>query len=182
MSRRTRTLALFLAACTLQLGVPAAMVLREETVLRRGAELRFRCGPVDSVGSFRGRSVTLSLDLERDPVPAGKGFREGQQVFVVLGEDEEGFARLDSVLTERPPEGSVYVKARLRGAPDGSFRLDLPFDRYYMKESRAPETERLLRESAARGGGEAWIVVRVHGGRAALADLVVEPMTAAGPR
>jgi hypothetical protein len=130
---------------------------------------------VDPVDPFRGRYVALALEMERQAVPAREGLREGQEVFVLLEEDEEGFARLASVLPDRPARGTVFVKARLRGRPDGSFRLDLPFDRYYMEESRAQETETLLRQSAAREGGRAWIAVRVRGDRATIADLVVEP-------
>jgi uncharacterized membrane-anchored protein len=76
MSRRGLTL--FLAACALQLGVPAAMVLREEATLRGGAELRFRAGPVDPVDPFRGRYVALSLEIERERLPEAPWHRPGR--------------------------------------------------------------------------------------------------------
>jgi len=167
-------MALFLAACAVQLAVPASMVLREEGTLRWGTELRFRAGPVDPVDPFRGRYVALTLAVEREPVPAVEGLRLGQEVYALVEEDEQGFARIGGVRTTRPAGSSVYVKARIRGGPGGSFRLDLPFDRFYMEESRAQETEELIRSRLRQGGGEAWIVVRVRGGRAALVDLVVE--------
>ena len=55
---------------------------------------------------------------------------------------------------------------------DQELTLELPFDRYYLKENHAPEAEKLYRMSTQRKS--AWITVRIKDGEAALDELYID--------
>ena len=52
-------------------------------------------------------------------------------------------------------------------------RLNLPFDRFYLEESLAPEAERMYRELLADSTQTVYAVVRIKEGRTTLQDVMV---------
>lgn len=150
-------LALFLAVCLAQLAVPLAMAFRYERTLRQGELYRFRTEPIDPVDAFRGRYVAIRLRLLA-PGEIADRFEWGEKVTVVLASDPEGFAVARAVSAEEP-EGGAWLTGTigdpLHEAPpaDGpeeaapprrlGTRIDLPLDRYYMEETKAPAADRI---------------------------------------
>ena len=60
----------------------------------------------------------------------------------------------------------------MRWRYEDTVTLQLPFDRYYMKESRAPEAERSYNRRAQ--GEKAWVTVRIREGHAVLEELYID--------
>ncbi|HET9300372.1 MAG TPA: GDYXXLXY domain-containing protein [Candidatus Polarisedimenticolaceae bacterium] len=167
-------LALFLALCAVQLAIPLAMAYRYERTLREGTVYRFHTEPFDPVDAFRGRYVAIRLTLTHASVQG-----EGERVFVALQRDADGFASVRTLSTERPREGDWLVGTtswtvfRRPGDNDQSrsvgTRVELPFDRYYMEEGKAPAADRIWREGMQQA--EAVARVRVRHGLGAIEGL-----------
>lgn len=158
-----------------QLAVPASMIAARELTLRKGELFRFRTAPVDPYDPFRGRYVALNLEASRAPKPDNVEFDHRQKVFVLLGVDENGFATIREIFTERPEQGA-YLKARVAYVTKDQVQLQLPFDRYYADERLAPEIERAYRANSIQEKQKAFIAVRVRQGQGVLEELYIDDL------
>jgi uncharacterized membrane-anchored protein len=167
MNLRLLALAVF---ALVQLGVPAYMIYQRESVLRHGRVFKFQTAPVDPVDAFRGRYVALSF--QANTAPANEAFPAGTQLWAVLTEDENGFAKIERVSRSRV-DGDNVMPVTAGWSSEGSIHVDFPFDRYYMEESAAPRAEAAYRENSRRTNQNAYVTVRVYHGSAAVEELYV---------
>ena len=166
-------LGLFAATVLYQVGMPAAMIVSRERVLRDGEVIRIRTAPVDPYDAFRGRYVWLGMNTWTLPLAEGAGkARTGRWVYMTFTNDVEGFSAPAAVQVQPPAEGT-YLRVRARVAPGGMVYARPPFDRYYLEEHRAPAAEAAYRAANTRTNRDAHVVVRVLDGRGVLEDLVI---------
>jgi len=166
--------ALLIVVALLQLAVPGWMIYEQEQTLRLGKEYKFQTEPVDPYDLFRGRYVALRFKAEQVDQGAQKmgndEFPYGTKVYVAVKTNTEGFAEVERV-SRTPLSGDNVFQATIQYCN----RLNFPFSRYYMEESRAPQAEDAYRTANRRNSKQqTWAVVRVWNGNAALADLVID--------
>jgi uncharacterized membrane-anchored protein len=167
-----------------QLAVPFSMIRSKEKILRNGELLRFKTRPIDPADPFQGRYVRLGFEEDHIPWPENKEteLKYKEPIFAVLEVDEEGFARFTGWSKERPASG-MFLKTRYLGIRTEwdrasktsrykGLRIDLPFDRYYMDEAKAPRAERLVRDATRTTN--CWANVRVLNGKAVIEDVFAE--------
>ena len=175
MSTRLR-LGLFVLACATQLAAAGLGIARHERALRLGATYRFEAAPIDPVDLMRGHYVQLSFVAERSSLPLPADMQDGQ-AYALLGVDERGFAKV-AALSATPPANGDYVRVTAYSAfrPDAEgSRLQFPFDRFYVEESKAPDLERRYREQTSSPNAKpAYAIVHVLEGLAVLDDLHFE--------
>jgi uncharacterized membrane-anchored protein len=139
-------------------------------------DVKVRALPVDPVDPFRGRYVVFRLGFE--PVRLDRSF--AGPVWVELEECADGFAKAGTVSKTRPAQGH-YVQAQAipleweAGAV--RTRLELPHDRYYMDESKAPRAEAAARAQNRPGQRNTWVTLRVRDGVAAVESLWIDGVT-----
>lgn len=157
-----------------QLSAPVSMILGQERVLREGSQYKFKTAPVDPYDAFRGRYVALSYENNFVLIEPTFLFEDGTLVYAMLAVDPDGFARFDRVELRKPVEGD-YIESRALSTYEGKLYLNLPFDRYYMREDLAPQAELAYREhSRAFGARDAYVAVRVRSGRAVVEELFID--------
>lgn len=177
-------LLLLLVLIAIQLAVPFQMILSRQTVLRKGESFRFITRPIDPADPFQGRYVRLGI--KNDYVPHSKGqvenIKRKTAVYALLGTNENGFAEFTAISQEKP-DGEFYLRTRYLGRrsrwnPETGKnivigdRIEIPFDRFYMEESKAPRAERLA--AAASRSTNCWVNVRIYKGKAVIADVFAE--------
>lgn len=167
---------LFAVAVGAALAVPMALIIRYERVLRNGTPFRFRTQPVDPADPFRGRYVQLRFALSVS-LPPGWKVRPGETLYARLGEDEEGFARIEAVSRTRFADSVPYVRAETGWWLDHSnrrVRIEVPFTQFYMNEWKAPEAERAYQRLHHKGETSVWAVVRIWRGKGVIEELYYE--------
>lgn len=151
-----------------QLAVPGSLIWKREQTLRQGNVWKFRTAPVDPVDVFRGRYVALEFEAESQEITPPENLTGGEEIFVTLRTDAEGFAQIDAVSANRPP-GDAFIAARLVGRT-----VSLPFDKYWVTERDAPAAEAAYRAQSRRDKRNAFVTVRVFRGDAALEQLYLD--------
>lgn len=176
-------LAGFALLCLAQLYVPASMIMQHERTLTQGELVKIRCRPVDPADPFRGRYVTLDLDLgqarfvkseEPDAPPS-------DQAWVTLEPDADGFVRWGE-LRKSQPESGLYVFSRVYpywSTEGDTINVEPPVDRFYMNEEIAPEAERIYFEAVRGEPGNCYVTARVYQGMLVLEQLYLEGVPAA---
>ena len=167
---------LFAAMALLQLAAPAGMILSRERTLAQGEAFKFRTAPVDPYDAFRGRYVSLRIENAEAAWPQAKAAAYGQTVYATIETGDDGFARFGAAFPSRPKD-KPYLKVQAGVADDkGGISLELPFDRFYMEEGKAPAAEKAYQEHNRRGAQDAYVVLRVLDGAGVIENLFVGGM------
>ncbi len=165
-----------LVFCIVQLYFISSPIIINEDVLKNGKEFNFRIAPVDPEDPFRGRYVTLTFrDNEIDIAP-NEEWQYDEMVFAELYKAADGYARIKKLHRERPPTPD-YIKASVAQLSFLNGRktvfLDLPFDRFYADENKAPLLEEQYRQAVSDTSSVACVTVCVKNGNAVIKELVL---------
>ena len=113
MDKKYRLLAIFILVALVQVYIPAKMVLDSEGVLDSGTEYKFKTAPVDPTDPFRGKYITLRYKDNSVEVENESDWISGEEVYVILTKDVDGFARIKLISKEIPRYKVDYFKAKL---------------------------------------------------------------------
>ncbi|WP_405566265.1 GDYXXLXY domain-containing protein [Polaribacter sp. Asnod6-C07] len=136
---------LFLLVAILQLLAPTKMIYDQENTLKNGKALKFLTEPIDPNDPFRGKYIRMNYDINsfntKDTI-----WERKQEIYVYLN-DSLGFATLKTVSKTKLEIDNNYVKAEVSWYDNynNKLRFNLPFDRFYMEESKAKPAEDLVR-------------------------------------
>lgn len=169
-------LPLFVALGIVQLGVPLSSIWKYEDALKTGKLYKFRTKPVDPYDPFRGRYVALGFENTEANIREGDIIKSRSVAYVELLEDNDGFVKFGH-LSKKPPKEGNYLTVKTKYRHDKKSRFDIPFNRFYMEESVAPQAESAYRKHA-NGRNEkkvgTFITVRVKSGLGVIEDLYID--------
>jgi uncharacterized membrane-anchored protein len=167
---------LFGAMCIAQWVVPGMMMYNSETVIADGKEFKFKTEPIDPSDPFRGKYITLEFEADFILLEDSVTFRPGQKIFVTFADDAAGYAKPVEI-SETEPDAEYYLQTTV--AYVTNFRsnhrvqFELPFDRFYLEESKAQRAEDLYREAQRDTVQVAYAVVSLGSGQAVIKDVVI---------
>ena len=180
MNNKKFILAAFILVALAQLYVPAKMILDREKVLANGIDFKFKTAPIDPNDPFRGKYVRLQYEDNVIEIKNEEDWRGGEDIYVILAKDDNGFATIESVSKKKPSNEFSFVKAKVSYiSDDGSQQLtvDYPFDRFYMEESKAYEAEQVYREFLPDTNQVAYALVKIKDGEAVLKDVLIDDVS-----
>lgn len=166
-------LCIFLLVALIQITVPASMIWKRHHTLRDGRAWKFRTAPVDPEDPFRGRYVALRFAAEQSAQPEEIAVHSSHSVYVRLKADPDGFAQVERV-SEEPLSGDDVVRADAASYYEGKQHVTFPFDQYWLDETIARQADRAYEEHSRRGADNAYVIVRVRDGDAALEQLYID--------
>ncbi len=175
LSKKIIIIGFILIACV-QLYVPAKMIYDQEDVLKSGNEYKFKAAPIDPNDPFRGKYITLRFEANSFSVQNINEWIQGEEVYVQIQADSTGYARIRSVLKEKPKNDPDYVKASIGYVDEVNLKLliNYPFDRFYMEESKAQPAEDMYRKSIIDSTQIAYALVHVKNGEAVIRDVMID--------
>jgi len=186
MKSRSILLVVFLALCIAQLYFPAKVVFDHQTVLDEGTVWKFQCEPVDPNDPFRGKYITLRFNQSSILTSDSTNYERDESVYLILKEDSIGFAKVNEISRELPLD-KEYIKTtiissyktRSRGNEEAlnRVRFNLPFNRFYMEESKALPAEQAYRDAQRSDDLTAYALVKVKKGNAVLENVYLNEMT-----
>jgi len=172
-------IAAFIIVAIAQVIVPVGMIARREATLRLGRPYKFRTAPVDPADAFRGRYVWLGYEQNHARWSGESEPGSSRTAYALVEKGQDGFAVINQVMPQ-PPKSGDYVKVDrvYRDWQTNSVvRFTLPFDRYYMEETKAPKAERAYRGHMNHRGqtsDNTYAVVRIKSGEAVLENVYMD--------
>lgn len=167
---------LFVAMCIAQWVVPGMMMYTSETVIAEGKQFKFKTEPIDPSDPFRGKYITLEFEADFILLEDSVTFRPGQKIFVTFAEDAAGFAKPVEI-SETEPDAEYYLQTTVDYATNfrsnHRVQFELPFNRFYLEESKAQRAEDLYREAQRDTLNIAYALVSIGAGQAVIKDVVV---------
>lgn len=174
------TFLLFILLVFVQWYVPGSMIVKHENVLKTGQAFKFKTQPIDPADPFRGRYVTLQYEADEFQIQNPQDWKREEEIFVLIGEDGEGFAQIEKVSKTPFEESPNYVKASINYVNTNSapkLQIQYPFNVLYMGEFKAPKAETLHRESNRDSSQIAYGLVKVKNGAAILEDVFINDVS-----
>ena len=167
----------FLLLVVLQLWVPASVIMDKENVLSTGTGYKFRTAPRDPNDYLRGKYVYLNFSETSFETSLPKNWKSGQVVYVSIGKDSAGFAKIIAITDDAKEAKKDYIKTRVNYVDyqnANKLYVEWPFDRFYMEESKAPLAEEAYNESRVDSSIISYALVKVKSGDAVLENVYID--------
>jgi uncharacterized membrane-anchored protein len=158
--------------------VPAKMILDSEAVLTSGTEYKFRTEPIDPSDPFRGKYVTLRYNAQRFETDTLYMYEEGQEVYALLALDSAGYVEIANLYPDHPADNDYNILKTNIGyvwINNGRqiINLNFSFDRFYVEESKASETEQVYWNAQRDSAQVAYAVVKILNGQGIIKDVMI---------
>lgn len=165
---------LFVAMCLAQWVVPGKMIYDSEHVISEGKQYKFKTQPVDPSDPFRGKYITLNFEANTITLSDSADWQRGEEVFVTFTADSLGFAKAEAISRDEPASG-YYLRTTVNYTAYRPFKVffTLPFDRFYLEESKASQAEQLYWKAQRDSAQVAYGVVSLGSGTAVLRDVMI---------
>lgn len=177
MKNKSILLILFILVAAVQLYVPASMIIERESILNSGIEYKFKTVPIDPTDPFRGKYIMLNFENNVIKVENEKDWVRGQQIYVLLTKNSDGFASIKSVSKEKPSNEEEFLSAKvsnISSSGNNKLTIEFPFERFYMEELKAPKAEIMHQRSIRDSSKLTYAIVRIKNGEAVLKDVMID--------
>jgi len=176
---------LFAVMVLAQWWVPVSMIKGSNRILEEGTPMKFKCAPVDPNDPFRGKYIVLDFDIEDFEVDTTLGLLDRQTVFLSFTTDSMGFAQIGKIDTVPPISNKDYLKTKIyindsrilqdfvRDSSKWEVDFDIPFDHFYLEETKAPQAEDLYRAGISDTTGRTYGLVYLLNGEARIKDVII---------
>jgi len=169
-------LILFGIMCLAQWIVPGKMIYDSENIISEGTVFKFKTEPIDPSDPFRGKYVTLRFEADFIEFQDSTDWQAGDEIFVTFTTDSLGFAKAENGYRSAPAAES-YLHTSVEYVNnyeyDRSIVFQLPFDRFYLEESKASQAEQLYWKAQRDSAQVAYGLVSIGPGQAVLSDVYI---------
>lgn len=174
MKNKKALFVIFIIVVLAQLYVPAQMILNQESIIDTGTLFKFKTIPFDPIDPLRGKYIHLRFEEDTFNITNKKEWTRYQEVFVVIENDSEGFAKIVNIVKEKPDSNLDFLKANIDFVNKEHIRIEYPFNRFYMEESKAKEAEDLYQQNSNNHIQGAYALVYVKDGESVLKDVMID--------
>ncbi|KAA1242629.1 GDYXXLXY domain-containing protein [Aquimarina sp. RZ0] len=168
---------IFIIVVLAQTFVPVHMIMDSEDILATGAAYKFKTRPIDPTDPFRGKYITLRYEMNHFNT-SDTTYAVGEEIYIYIQRNEEGFAQISQV-SKLPLEiQEDYVTARVTYYYKGKVSFQLPFNTFYMEETKAYEAE-LAYDKVNRDSidDNVYTLVYIKGDKAVLKDVYINDVS-----
>jgi uncharacterized membrane-anchored protein len=166
--------------------VPVGMITGSNRILEEGTPMKFRCAPVDPNDPFRGKYIVLRFDIEHFLADTTLKLKVGQTVYLTFKEDSVGFAQNEKVSVVPPSSNQIFLKTKVtyigkfgvledlvKDPSKWYIDLDIPFNRFFLEETKAPQAENLYNTGISDTTGNTYGLVYLLNGEARIKDVII---------
>ncbi len=164
---------LFVIVALAQIFVPIQMVMDSEDAIISGEAYKFRTRPIDPTDPFRGKYITLQYEMNHFNTE-NSTYVVGEEIYIYLKNDSEGFAEVSQISKTPLQTEADYVTARVTYYYKGKVNFQLPFNTFYMEETKAYDAElaynKVNRDSIPKN---VYALVYINGDDVVLKDVFI---------
>lgn len=165
---------LFIVVALAQIFVPIRMIVDSEDALISGVAYKFKTRPIDPTDPFRGKYITLQYEMNHFDTKDST-YVVGEEIYIYLKNDDKGFAEVSQISKTPMQAEEDYVTARVTYYYQGKVNFQLPFNIFYMEETKAYDAE-LAYTKATRDSipNNVYALVYVKDDQAVLKDVLID--------
>ena len=156
-----------IAVLVLILVVVSTFILYNEWPFMTGNKLVLATLPVDPFDPFRGQYMAINYEISAvdNTVDNINGsFEEGDTIYVVLKEDEQGIWRRDSTSKSKPLEGD-FIRGEVINVNGDSLRVEYGVEQFFFERNAKLPTTNITVEVTVANSGRAKLVQLLYNGK-----------------
>ena len=170
---------LFVIVAMAQLFIPAQMIFNKEAIIKTGTVYKFKTQPVDPSDPYRGKYINLNYEI-RTFKTKDSLWHNQEDIYVYLETDSLGFAKTNRI-SKAPldiDKDFVIAKVNWYNNIEEELSFSLPFNRYYMEETKAYDAEVAVRDLQRDSlPNNTYALVYVKDGEAVLSDVIINDIS-----
>lgn len=169
------SLIIFAITALVQWAAPLSQIWAYEDTLAQGTLIKLKCAAPDPYDPLRGRFLAVRPEQQSVDLSPGTQFENNIPAYGILTTGPDGLATITSLSHTPPPNGDylkITVNTTYLASNASAASITWPFERFYINEKLAPEADVWFAENIRSDQG-IIAEVRVHKGRAVLADLTL---------
>ncbi|WP_156113345.1 GDYXXLXY domain-containing protein [Wocania ichthyoenteri] len=170
---------LFVVVAAAQLFVPAQMIFNRESIINTGTAYKFKTQPVDPSDPYRGKYINLNYEISSF-VTNDSLWERQDKVYVYLDTDSLGFAKVNQVSKSPLNLNKDFIVGEVwwYNKNEQKLNFNLPFNRYYMEETKAYDAEVAVRNNRRDSTtNTTYALVYIKDGEAVLNDVVINDIS-----
>ena len=152
-SRKTEYTRLLIAFIVL-LAIIGSFITYLAWPLITGTSIVLATRPVDPFDILRGQYIIINYEI--NSVPVLEGIEVGEDVYIVLDEDDEGIWRYTDSSLVKPSKG-VSIRGEVKSVSGGNMRLEYGIEQYFFERNAQVPTRNLQVEVKIASSGQARI-------------------------
>lgn len=158
-----------------QIFASAQIVYKYEKTIASDSVYKFRTAPVDPSDPFRGKSITLNFEIDSYET-SDNSWENYTKGYAYFSKDANGYAVLETLSKELLTDSNFeYVEVEIYNYYGDAVHFNLPFDTYYMEESKAYDAEVLYQENNSNEKEQdIYAVVHIKNGTHVLTDVIID--------
>ena len=160
----------FLIFALVVLAVPLYLMMSSEDILENGNRHKIRLEGRDPFDPFRGKFLRLNFDDRIDCLEC----EEGDEVYVLLVKDSEGYSSFNEGVMEKPSHSDYFKAKVLRVYSDEAVIKTDNLSKYFINEDKAKKAEDILQSYTRQKPADVYLAIRVLDGEARLEDIFIE--------
>ena len=173
MKHKNITIILFIIAAILQWLIPANMIYKSNKVANQGKIFQFKVQPVDPTNPFAGRYMALRFTEDHIPTRKDLKIEPGMNLYAEIDVKDDLYAGIRDVSLLPFTHTRDYVKITVKYLDSDHIYIEYPFERWYMKESKAIDAEKRLNTLLQDSTSTVYAEVNILNGSAVLQDVIV---------
>lgn len=169
---------IFLLLVFFQLMTPIKMIYDQENVLKEGKLYKFITQPIDPNDPFRGKFIRMNYEINNCKV-VDTIWNKNEEIYLYI-KDSIGFATLKTISKEKLNIDNDYILAKVStySKYNQTVFFNLPFDRFYMEESKAKPAEDLVRRNRRDTiRNTTYGLVSINNGKFVLKDVLINDIS-----
>ncbi|QHI36763.1 hypothetical protein IMCC3317_21330 [Kordia antarctica] len=157
-----------------QIAASAQIVYKYERTIASDNVYKFKTAPVDPNNPFMGKYIDLDFEINSFET-TDSDWNRYDKAYAYFSKDENGYAVLETLSKELLTDSKFdHVIVETYNYYEGKIRFDLPFQTYYMEESKALGAETLYRDNNRNGKEQdVYAVVHIQNGTHVLTDVII---------
>jgi hypothetical protein len=189
MNRKILLLTVFILVAVAQLLVPKHMISNLAGFAKTGKEYKFKIrhqrsdSPErgNSGSSIQGRFIWLQFEESRYRGADTADLNLSKPIYVLLSSDSLGFAKIQSVMQNKPQTGSDWLKVRayknFRDSDTSSLIINFPFNSYIIEDKDIKDTELGLTRKLKDPQSLIYLKVNIKESKYLVNDLVIDGLS-----
>jgi len=189
MNRKILLLTVFILVAVAQLLVPKHMISNLSGFAKTGTEFKFKIrhqrsdSPEigNSGSSIQGRFIWLQFEESRYRGADTANLNLSRPIYVLLSSDSLGFAKIQSVMQNKPQTGSDWLKVRAyknsSDADSNSLTINFPFNNYIIEDKDIKDTELGLTRKLKGPQSLIYLKVNIKENKYLVNDLVIDGLS-----
>src|SRR3989344_4931662 len=138
-----------------------SFIIYNQWPLMTGKKIVLATQPIDPFDPFRGQYIAINYEISN--INDAEGFKEGDYIYILLKEDEQGIWRREKISESKPDTGD-YIRGKVTNVYNKNIRIEYGIEQFFFERHAELPTRNITVEVNVADSGRAKIAQLLYNG------------------